>query len=399
MNPSTMINYQEAKDLILADTVKGGLEAIRLEDAIGRVLGQNVYADRDYPPFNRSAMDGFAIRMDDWNRGTRVFPIQETIYAGSRPSNQLAENAAFKIMTGAAVPYPADTVIRKEDAVQNEGFVSFNLSSVDKFQNIALKGQDLTIDELAIEAGTICTPSAIGTLASLGIYQVQVSLLPSVALFTTGNEVKSPGQALNDIEIRNSNYYMLSSLLSQWQIKPSMYKHLPDNKKDLESSIQLALQYDAIILSGGVSAGDADFVPEVLEALGVAKVFHKVAIKPGKPIWYGKKPGGPSVFALPGNPFSSYVTFKLFFETYIRKTVGLEPSTLLYSTYNGHRMKKTNLDEFFPAKFCSGRAGLEPVSSNGSGDIRLGISADVLALHPAHREVISEGDTLAYMML
>ncbi len=394
-----MISYREAQQIITAEAKSFGVELVDLDEADGRVLAEDILADRDYPPFNRSAMDGYAIRFADWLNGTREFEIQEVVYAGTIPAKELKSNAAFKIMTGAAVPLSSDTVIRREDAVENGSVVSFNIHQLKEFQNIARKGEDLKKDTLAIPLHSICTPAVIGSLAALGKSEIKVEALPKVALFTTGNEVKALDEELSDVEIRNSNYYMLKALLKVWKVKPILYKHVNDNKAELISTIEEALNFDIIILSGGVSAGDADYVPEVLESLGVKKLFHKLAIKPGKPIWCGRKPGGPMVFALPGNPFSSFVTFKIFVETFIVKSLGLNPLTSFKSIFKGKKLKKTSFDELFPAKFSHSGTVLEATKLNGSGDIRLGIDADALAVHPSDVDTINEGQVIEYYKL
>lgn len=394
-----MKTYLEALNIILSQAQSFGTEMIHLDDADGRVLSEDIAADRDYPPFNRSAMDGYAIMIQDWQQGIREFEIQEIIYAGASPSQELKPGAAFKIMTGAAVPFPANAVIRKEDCVQTGNQVSLTIENLKEFQNVARKGEDLLQGDIALPAQTSCSPAAISTLATLGKSEIQVTALPKVALFTTGNEVKPLGAEVSDTEIRNSNYYLLRSLLKKWKITPSVYRHLPDDVTELRDHIENALDTDIIIMSGGVSAGDADYVPEVLESLGVEKLFHKVSIKPGKPIWCGKAPGGPIVFALPGNPFSSFVTFKIFVESFLSKSMGLNPPRQLEGVFRGEKRKKTNFDEFFPVKFSESGKELETTSLNGSGDIRLGINANALAVHPAATDTLREGQIIPYYIL
>jgi molybdopterin molybdotransferase len=394
-----MISYQEAQKIITSHANSFGTETIDLNEADGRVLAEDVFADRDYPPFNRSAMDGYAIRFEDWEKGIRNFEIQEVIFAGKIPDKELKSAAAFKIMTGAAVPLPANTVVRVEDATESENVVSFNAEIIKEFKNIARKGEDLKKGSLAVPTKTVCRPAVISTLATVGKSRIKVESLPKVALFTTGNEVKALDEDISPVEIRNSNYYMLRSLLKEWNISPTIYRHLNDNHTELNNNIQSALKSDIVILSGGVSAGDADFVPEVLEKLGVRKLFHKVAIKPGKPIWCGKMDQGPMVFALPGNPFSSFVTFKLFIETFLRRSLGLEAMNIFQSTFKGKKEKKTIFDELFPVRFCDNGEKIAATQLNGSGDIRLGVDADALAIHPAEVDLISEGQLIRYYIL
>ncbi len=394
-----MISYQEAQNLILYQAKSFGTEILSLDEADGRVLAEDIFADRNYPPFNRSAMDGYAIKFEDWESGIREFTVQEVIYAGKIPKKELESGSAFKIMTGSAVPFPADTVIRREDSKEENQKVSFTIEILKAYQNIARKGEDLNKETLTIKASTLCTPSVISTLATLGKSNIRVECLPRLTLFTTGNEVKHLNEVVLEFEIRNSNYYLIKSLLKRWTISPSTYKHLKDDKEELRQEISKALKYDVIILSGGVSAGDADYVPEILQSLGVEKLFHKVAIKPGKPIWCGKMPDGPMVFALPGNPFSSLVTFKLFIEPFLQKSFGLTPSSPIKSFFKGEKLQKTSFDEFFPARSINSGTEIEATALNGSGDIRLGIDADVLVIHPKDLKSLTNGQVIHYYSL
>jgi molybdopterin molybdotransferase len=394
-----VITYLEAQNIILSHAKSFGTEILSLDDADGRVLAEDIYADRDYPPFNRSAMDGYAIRLEDWENGVREFSVQEVIYAGQTPHTELGPGAAFKIMTGAAVPFPADAVIRREDSLEEKGKVSFTVEILKAYQNIARKGEDLKKGTLTGNSATVCTPSVISTLATLGKSNINVERLPRIALFTTGNEVKHLNEEIRDVEIRNSNSYLLKSLLKRWGIAPAIYKHLQDDKTELKNNILKALKGDIILMSGGVSAGDADYIPEVLESLGIKKLFHKVAIKPGKPIWCGVMPNGPMVFALPGNPFSSLVTFKIFVEPFLQKSFGLTPATPSQSIFGGEKLRKTPFDEFFPARIINSGTTIKATSLNGSGDIRLGMDADVLAIHPKDADRLTDGQVISYYPL
>ena len=394
-----MITYRQAQDIILTQARSFGTEIIGIDEADGRVLAEDILADRDYPPFNRSAMDGYAIRLEDWNKGIREFNIQEIILAGTSPGNELLPGAAFKIMTGAAVPSPANCVIRREDTEESNGRVKLRNESLQILQNIATQGEDLKKGDLAIPALTTCSPAIISTLATIGKANIPVRRLPSVAILTTGDEVKPIGEDISPLEIRNSNYYLIKALLKKWQISPLFSEHIADKKETIREVLKKAFSADIIIMSGGVSAGDADYVPGVLEELGVKKLFHKVAIKPGKPICCGKAPGGTMIFALPGNPFSTFVTFKLFVETYLNASVNNKPLNELHSSFSGKRRKKTSLDEFFPARFNPSGTSVEATALNGSGDIRLGTDAEILALHPAQLDEINTGQLITYFKM
>ena len=395
-----MLNFRDAQAIISSKAAGFGTELIPLEDADDRVLAEDIFADRSYPPFNRSAMDGYAFCLDDWNEGIRKFRVQEIIYAGMASQKTLSRGFCFKIMTGAPVPSPANIVIRREDSTEINGEVSFEISGIREFLNIARQGEDLKKDELAINANSVCTPAVISTLAALGVSRIKVKKLPTISFFTTGNEVKPITSEIGPTEIRNSNEWLIKSLLKKWDLKAGLSAHLIDSPAELEANIKKALQYDILIMCGGVSAGDADYVPQVLEKCGVTKLFHKVAIKPGKPIWCGQMPEGGMVFALPGNPFSCMVGFKLFIETFFAQSLGLKHRPeVLHLPMGVARTKKSDLDEFFPVTIQDKPSKLMTTSINGSGDIRLGLYADGLALHPKENRELAPGTVVNFFRL
>lgn len=387
-----MLTYKQAQQTIIALARSFGTEQIALDDAHGRVLAEPVAADRDYPPFNRATMDGFAINSDDWDNEVRNFKVQQIIYAGQTGDRDLETGSCYKIMTGAPVPLSANAVIRREDAHLVNDVVSFNVESVKPFQSIARQGEDIRANDEILNAHSLCTPAVISLLATMGKHTIDVKSMPKVALFTTGDEVVDVDTDILPHQIRNSNQYLLKGLLNKWLIKPQVCKHLADNKAELETNLKAVLNFDMIITCGGVSAGDADYLPEVLEELGVKKLFHKLAIKPGKPIWCGQLPNGGMVFALPGNPFSCMVTFKLFIEAYLSVCLGLGMPKLLQLPFNGSRLRSSSFDEFFPVSISGEPSMLNPIRINTSGDIRLGLYADALAFHPVETETLKTGD-------
>lgn len=387
-------SFTQAQEIIKNIARSFGTEKVLLDEALGRVMAETVFSDRDYPPFHRSAMDGYAMRLADFEKGVKKFVVVETIFAGQNASKEIAFGECYKIMTGAPVPSSADVVVRREDTEEQDGKVRINLDQLKPFQNIARKGEDVPSGSEVIANGTQCNPAAITALASLGKFEVSVQKLPVVALFTTGNEVVPVHRAVGPHQIRNSNAHLLKALLRQWQITPQQEAHIADDPMALTKSLQDFLHSDMIIMSGGVSAGDADYVPEILQNLGVEKLFHKVAIKPGKPIWCGKLPAGGIVFALPGNPLSCHVTFKLFIETYLRYCFGLPVSKNLRLPIADSRKKRSDLDEFFPVKIHGNPSVATPLSFNGSGDILAALHADAFALQPAQQLELMNGDVV-----
>lgn len=394
-----MINYKEALELIIKQARSFGTESVSLDAAQGRVLSEKIMADRDYPPFNRSAMDGYALRYNDLEKGIRRFDVIETVFAGSVHIQSIQSGQCYKIMTGAAVPEDADLVIRREDTEEGEGTMAIRTEIGEKmiwkpFLNIAKRGEDLRSADIVIERPCLCEPAVIGLLASLGKKEVRVAKFPKCALLTTGNEIVGINEPVNRGQIRNSNKWLLQAALQKWGIDLAFYQHVPDDREALHIALEKALGSDMIILCGGVSAGDADYVPEALEASGVKKIFHKMAIKPGKPVWCGIAPEGGMVFALPGNPISCMVGFALLIQPWLHASFGLALPMPLGLPLRDTKKKKTPLDEFFPVRLAGNPAAVSLVAMNGSGDIRLGLEANALALHNAERGDLDKGDTV-----
>ena len=407
-----MIDYKQALEIVIAHARSFGRETIGLEQAGGRVLAETVVADRDYPPFPRATMDGYAVRYNDLEKGIRRFTVVETVMAGSPCIRPIAAGECYKIMTGAAVPASADIVIRRENVVEGDGFAQLLPALADPlpagtlpapadpsfpwrpFQNIARRGEDLAAGAVVIDWPCRCEPALIGLLATLGKATVMVERRPDIALLTTGNEVVPVDAVAGAVQIRNSNRWLLGSALEKTGETLAAHGHAPDDPVVLRAEIERLLGHDLLILCGGVSAGDADYVPATLDAAGVKPLFHRIAMRPGKPVWVGLAPQGQLVFALPGNPFSCLVNMVLLIRPFLRACYGLAPAAPLGLPLGTPRRKKTPLDEFFPVCLQGSPASLTPVTLNGSGDIRLGLEATHLALHAAGAGDLEAGDTV-----
>lgn len=391
-NDSKLLSVLEAQELIKKEASDFGFEVVKLENAYGRVLAEDVHADRNYPPFNRSAVDGFAIREQDLLEGGE-FEIIEEVLAGSVPEFSVSFKKAIKIMTGAPVPLGANAVIKVEDSEISENTVRFSLKTAKLYTNISLEGEDTKQGELVLKKNQACTPLVLGTLAALGKAEVKTYKHPIVAILSTGDEIRSVNEKILSHQIRDSNSYSLLGFFNQFGITPVYKTIVADDKEKLREAIGKVSDADIVILSGGVSMGDADFVPEILQQSGIKKLFHKVEIKPGKPLWVGSK-NKKVVFALPGNPFSVQVAFKVFIEPYLRKSMGLEPLKSLKLPLKGNKKKKTKFAEYFPCKISN--SSLEIISFNGSGDIKAAILSDGIALHPTDKEELIEGDLIEF---
>ncbi|WP_262248553.1 molybdopterin molybdotransferase MoeA [Parapedobacter soli] len=395
-----MLKYLEAVSKIRGLASPFPVETVPLTSADNRVLARPVFADRDYPPFDRSAMDGIAIRLADYQQGAREFHIAETIFAGSEATVALEEGTCYRIMTGAPCPPSADAVVRNEDITYiSSQQVRVQSEQVVPKQHIAQQGEDLTKGDRALAAPCRCDVSAIGTLAALGVNNVPVYANPSVAIVTTGNEVVDIGRQPNRFQIRNSNQYLLRSLCCRWGLPIGLCQHAPDDPAILRETLGQALDHHITIINGGVSAGDADYVPQVLADLGVETLFHKVLIKPGKPILVGTTPNGGIVFALPGNPLSCLVTFKLFVEEYLWCCYGFAHTRLKKAQLLNYRPKKTSLDEFFPVFREIHTDGYTWRPHHGSGDITAAVGCDGIGWHPQNRRDIKANEVISILSL
>jgi molybdopterin molybdotransferase len=377
-----METFDTAKRLLQEAASSFGCEEVELHEADNRILAVDIVADRDYPPFNRAAMDGYAFRFEDWKRGMHVYEIVEVLYAGAQHKQKLKKGQCYKIMTGAACPDGTNVIIKREDAIEESGTVSFTVDRVAEFQHIARRGEDVKQYEIVVHAPQKCNAQLISVLAALGVSRVPVYILPTVSVVTTGSEVVQPDLPISHFQIRNSNQFLLRSLLKKWSIIPQFCTHVVDDILSLQAVLMEALKNKITIINGGVSAGDADYIPMVMKRLGVEVLFHKVSIKPGKPILVGQTTSGGIIFALPGNPLSCLVTFAVFVEEYLYRSFQYKERVVYKLPILESRSKKSNLTEFFPVKIHPSDGGLCMLTYNGSGDITAALGADGIAIHP-----------------
>ena len=392
------ITVQEAQQLIASEAKGWGPETILLENAFQRTLAEDVLADRDYPPFNRAAMDGIAIRAEDFleNKITS-FQIVEELLAGATSQQILTTGQCFRIMTGAAVPTSANAVVKIEDCIINEN--TANVSDDAKIKlwlNIAIQGEDAKAQQCILQKGTLINATVLAGLASVGKNEVLVSKKPKVAIIATGNEIVGLNAAVLPHQIRNSNTFALIGLLQSLGIAVAQQHLVGDDKVCLKETVQMAMVCDVVIITGGVSMGAADYVPQVLEENGVLPIFHKVKIKPGKPIWFGSN-GNTTVFALPGNPMSVQTTFKIFVAPYLQLSMQQLQKTPFFLPMAVAKNHKVALDEYFPCTLSGFPSAILPLQHNGSGDIISNITADGIALHPATSGDLSIGDSVTFL--
>jgi molybdopterin molybdotransferase len=315
-----MLTVTEASARVLAAVRPLAAELVPIDQAQGRVLAHAITSGRDLPPWDNSAMDGFAVRSADL---PGILPVAGTVAAGHAPGIALAPGTALRIMTGAPLPAGADAVVMREDSEELPGELSGELpgaagarvrlaAPAQPGDNVRRRGEDVAVGQPALDAGTCLGAGEIGFLAALGHGMVRVARRPRVAILSTGDELVSVDVPPRPGQIVNSNLYALAAQVRDAGAVPVNAGIAPDRPDDLLLRIREALAADLLITSGGVSVGDFDFVKDALAAAGVSMDFWKVAMKPGKPLAFGATAAGGLVFGLPGNPVSSMVGFELF---------------------------------------------------------------------------------------
>jgi molybdopterin molybdotransferase len=388
---------------------------LRLADALGLRLAEDVQADRDLPPFDKSLVDGYAVRSDDLAGGDRWLKVGEEITAGRMPTRALAPGECAAIMTGAPLPERADAVLMLEDAQRrDDGSVSFPGVTTAPGRNVLARGREMRAGDRLFERGRQLGPVDLGLLASVGRACVEVVPGPEVLILPTGDELVEPDQVPGPGQIRNSNAPMLAALAATYASKAEALPIALDEPGLLRSALELGLAADVLLISGGVSAGKRDLVPCTLEALGVTCVFHKVRVKPGKPLWFGVGPAraagsGCLVFGLPGNPVSSLVGYLLFVRPALEALRGLtSPSAhgntkaRLAAPFAHRGDRPTYHPSRMVGRFEPGGDGLpqvEPLKWAGSSDLRTVAQADCFALFPAGDRDYAAGEVVSLLRM
>ena len=364
-----MISFEDAYSKVLSYARSYGTEEVSLEMANGRILSEAVFADRDFPPFDRATKDGIAINYKGLERGNQ-FKVSGVIAAGT-PIQKLAnDHCCFEIMTGAVIPTNSDTVVMYEDIEILEGVATLH-KTPQKGADIHFQGSDKKIGSLVLNKNYRITPAEIGVLASVGKAKVMVKKLPRITVVSTGNELVNVHEVPLPYQIRKSNIYSLFAALSEEGFVPKLL-HISDDKEIIQGELLKVLkESDVLLLSGGVSKGKYDFVPDALNAVGVKKVFHGVLQQPGKPFWFGIQESTQKiVFSFPGNPVSTFVNYHQYFKSWLYACLELtipEFTVIL----NEERQILGSLSKFFRVKTTINEGKLTAffVHENGSGDL------------------------------
>jgi len=399
-----MITVAEAVRIIQNNVLALPIEEVALTDAVGRVLREPVYADRDFPPFHRVMMDGIAIQFSSFRAGKDTYPIADAQLAGDAPKTLVNSESCLEVMTGAVLPPGTDTVIRYEDLqiIEQKGqrYAQITAAPQRAWQNVHQKGSDRKATDLLIPVGVLISPAEIAVIATVGKTSLKVTVRPRVAIIATGDELVAVSEQPLPHQIRQSNSYMLQAALGQKGIKAERF-HLHDNKIALLKEVNNILhQFDVLLLSGGVSKGKADFIPDVLVELGVQKLLHEVAQRPGKPFWFGRLPDGPVVFALPGNPVSTFVCQYKYVQLWLRASLGACPALLPQVVLAQEVTFKPHLTYFLPVKLevnAKGAYVAQPLSTGGSGDFAALLEADGFLELPRDKTEFFAGEQFSFI--
>lgn len=395
-----MISTEEALKHISAYYKNFGTTNVPLLEANGRVLAENVVATRDFPPFNRVTMDGIAINSMAFNIGNRLFPIEKTQAAGQPVQRLENEKQAVEVMTGAILPQNTDVVIPYEDCILEDGTAAIHTNEIRHFQNVHRQGSDSKAGDILLKKGNLITSGMIGILASEGLTIVPVLALPKVAVCSSGDELVDLHEIPQPWQIRRSNCYVLAACLKKENISAGLH-HIPDEPVEMEEQLsELIKNQDVILFSGGVSKGKFDFLPGVLQKLGMQKVFHGVAQKPGKPFLFGVFENGTIAFCFPGNPVSSFVCYQYYFKRWLYGSLGIQtPEMKVFLSKEVHFKPPLSYHLLVKLSYQDGITVATPVENSGSGDlIHLAEAEGILTL-PANKELFKKNELYDLLIL
>jgi molybdopterin molybdotransferase len=373
MQASTLITPRLAEEAINSRLTCLPIESLPLTQCVGGTLRENIYAERDQPPFDRVTMDGIAVDSESLRRGVRRFRIQATQPAGSPALKLSRVEDAIEVMTGAILPLASDCVIPIEQYELADGIASLKSTVVSTpYHNVHRRGSDGRQGTLLLQTGTLLRTPEIAVAASAGMARVRVSSQPAIMIVSTGDELIEPGDPIADYQVRRSNAYAVAATLRRRGYGRVGDDHVSDDEEQLCERLTLHLTtHEVVILSGGVSMGRFDLVPKVLTQLGVQQVFHNIAQRPGKPMWFGIGPRGQAVFGLPGNPVSTLVCLIRYVIPAIAEAMGTRRAVPERMALAAPVTFKPPLTYFLPVAVEHddwGRPWANPRPPNGSGD-------------------------------
>ena len=403
-----MLSVEEALEQVLSHATPKQPTLRQTHAALGLVLAEDVASDVDSPPHDKSVVDGYAVVSTDLVQRPAELEVLEEITAGAVPKQRVVSGKATRIMTGASLPEGADAVVMIEHsqtvpASKNLQRVQISCGTVTPGQNITRRAVCMARGQTILRSGAVLRPAEIGLLAEVGRSSVLVIDRPTAAILSTGNELVPASQIPGPGQIRNSNGPLLASAVQAAGATANELGIARDEREPLRQLVAAGLQSDALVISGGVSAGVLDLVPSVLEELKVRQIFHKIRLKPGKPLWFGVAENGCLVFGLPGNPLSSFVCFELFVRPALARLAGragggLEEVTAELACEQKHRGDRPT---YQPAYLENVEGGLrvKPLKWQGSGDLRILAEANALACLPGGDREFRAGEVIRVLRL
>lgn len=401
--PTTMLSVTQAFDLLLSNVSPLEPHELPLSDCIHLTLAKDIAAATDLPPFDKSLMDGYAVRASDMESGAACLRVIEVITAGQIPTKAIGLGEATQIMTGAPLPEGAELIVKVEETQRDGEQVRISTRSIKPGTNILCRGTSVHAGDVVLRAGMKLNGSRIGALAELGHAVISVHRRPTVAVLATGDELVPIDETPGPGQIRNSNEAMLVAQLQAAGAIPIPLGITCDDRDELRAKIQTGLQCDVLVLSGGVSAGILDLVPSELKAAGVREVFHKVEMKPGKPVWFGVRERPPLgkatyVFGLPGNPVSSLACCELFVRTAIRRLMGEDPTLPqpIPARLEHDYLARADRPTYHPAKLMWSPEGavVKLVPWHGSSDLCGTVAANAMAFLSGEAKQYHAGELL-----
>lgn len=388
-------------DALLAEAIPRYMPVtLPLAECQGRVLRQDVRADREQPPFDRVAMDGIAFAHAAWQQGVRRFAIEGMQKAGEKPRALASATGCLEVMTGAVLPAGTDCIAPVEDIRVSDGHASLaeGYGEAVRYRFVHRAGADCALGDLLVAEGVLLEAPHLGAAASCGQSRLQVSAAPSIAIVATGDELVDPERRPLPHQIRRSNPYAIEAALRKRRIDSVSQHHCPDDAALLRACLEGVLgKCQALILTGGVSMGHTDYVPGVLKELGVRPIFHRILQKPGKPFWFGLAAGGVPVFGLPGNPASVLACLHRYVLPALLRAQGCASPTHMPVALAEGMAAPGKLTQFRPATFAwdaEGRQRATWAANQGSGDFTGWARADGFVEVPAGAEAVAAGAVL-----